>query len=435
VDDKDTSWVDWFKDSFSAQVSDDEIERLIGQAREEALSELRVILKDLMVEALLKQALREVEGLQGDATSAANGDLNVSELGDQAGVAPLAPNRAPRDGSRAGDREDDGCGEEALQWEIEALERKIAENEQLLKGCESRPVEGKEIRDVPDGQNMPRGQQSLEHGHYVYGIVRSNGDGTVEGLPEGGIDPNHPVHAIPYGETQAIVSKVPLSEFGQEPLGVNLGDVGWVERKVLAHQRVLENVVKRHSLVPMRFCTIYYSEDALRKMLACYHGDFVGALAQVEGKQEWGVKIHCDCDLLISNIGEFSDTIRDLNRDIAQKSSGAAHFMKVRLKETVAEEVERLEYEYAQRVHQRLSGHAVESAVNPLQGQDVTGRKEDMVLNAAYLIADEYLEAFQMELEKLRDENDGLGFSYELTGPWPPYSFVRIEFEKEVIHE
>ena len=47
-----------------------------------------------------------------------------------------------------------------------------------------------------------------------------------------------------------------------------------------------------------------------------------------------------------------------------------------------------------------------------------------MILNGAYLVAEERMTAFQAELASLEGEYGDLGLSYEVTGPWPPYNFV-----------
>ncbi len=101
------------------------------------------------------------------------------------------------------------------------------------------------------------------NGYYVYGIVEGDGSQPVEGLPEEGIDPAYPVYALQPSAIShqpsaisAIVSKVSLQEFGREELKANLNDIKWVEAKVLAHQRILDQVLAHHTLIPMRFCTI-----------------------------------------------------------------------------------------------------------------------------------------------------------------------------------
>jgi hypothetical protein len=73
--------------------------------------------------------------------------------------------------------------------------------------------------------------------------------------------------------------------------------------------------------------------------------------------------------------------------------------------------------------HERLAELAVGAVVNRPQPRELTGRDEQMLLNAAYLVpeSDDRLRA---EVERLSEEHAGAGLSFELTGPWPPYNFA-----------
>jgi hypothetical protein len=48
----------------------------------------------------------------------------------------------------------------------------------------------------------------------------------------------------------------------------------------------------------------------------------------------------------------------------------------------------------------------------------------EMLLNGAYLVAEKELAVFRAELQMLEEAYGGLGFSYAMIGPWPPYNFV-----------
>jgi hypothetical protein len=50
-----------------------------------------------------------------------------------------------------------------------------------------------------------------------------------------------------------------------------------------------------------------------------------------------------------------------------------------------------------------------------------------MVLNGAYLVAESEFATFRAALEALVAEYSPHGFSFELTGPWPAYSFSTPE--------
>jgi hypothetical protein len=369
------------------ELSDEQIAALIKEARDEALAEAKAIIKRTIVQAILERALGELESVGSSAVPA-------------------------------------GEEKEQIQREIEAIRRKIAENERLLSQFTESPLEAEEVQEPPR-------EKEKGYGYYIYAIVPSDEGAPIEGLPQEGIDPAFPVYALQPSAIRhqpsainAIVSEVSLQEFGQEELEANLNDIKWVEAKVLAHQRVLEAVLAYHTLVPMRFCTIYRSESRVHEMLAQHYDDFVETLARLEGKQEWGVKVYCDAKTLAQKVAEISDKVKELQAEMGQKSSGAAYFLKKKVDEAIAEEIERTSDEYAQRSHDRLSSHAEEAVINPLQSKELTGRTEAMILNGAYLVAEEQLAAFRTELESLVEEHDDLGFTYEMTGPWPPYNFA-----------
>ena len=270
-------------------------------------------------------------------------------------------------------------------------------------------------------QRPSRAAQPRMHGYYVYAITNSL---SLARLPEKGIDPTYPVYALPDRAIQAIVSKVSLVEFGQDVLETNLQNLQWLTAKVYAHESIIEEMLTNCTLIPMRFCTIFQSKSRVREMLDEHYDDFMNALIRLEGKKEWGLKVFGDDAILAQRIGEVSDRVKRLQMEISAKSGGAAYLWKKRLDEAIIAEIDRVNTEIAQCGHDRLLIHAEESVINPLQDKEITNRKEEMILNGAYLVADERLGAFQAELTVLENEYGALGFSFQVSGPWPPYNFV-----------
>jgi len=328
--------------------------------------------------------------------------------------------------------------QEQIRQEIQATRKRIAENQQLLSQTKAAVIKPAE---APAQPSAPGESNEADCGYYVYGVV--DGASTIEGLPENGIDAAYPVYSVPAatlhrqasGTPQAIVSRVSLQEFGQEQLQAFLEDIAWLESRVRVHQSVLASVSAVRTVIPMRFCTIYRSESGVQAMLTQNQGQFAAGLARLDGKQEWGIKVHCDTDILAQHVREISGPVQAMQAEMAAKSSGAAYFMKRKLEEVIAGEVERLGDEYAQRSHDCLGRHAAEAVVNPLQGQELTGRQEPMLLNGAYLVSRQNLAAFRAGLTTLQGEYGELGLSYEMTGPWPPYNFVALEIEEDAAHD
>lgn len=74
----------------------------------------------------------------------------------------------------------------------------------------------------------------------------------------------------------------------------------------------------------------------------------------------------------------------------------------------------------AAEVVRSLRRNAVASV--PLRSEEVTG----IVLSAAYLIERELFQEFAESVNAAREVHDAVNIA--LTGPWPPYDFVRMQF-------
>jgi len=131
------------------------------------------------------------------------------------------------------------------------------------------------------------------HALYVYGVAAG------AGVPEGnaGVDERYPVRVVAENGLHAIASEVPLEEFGQDRIGERLADPVWLEAKVRAHERVLETL-SGATVVPLRFGAVFLGEEPVRAMLRERSALLRDALARVEGRREWGVKVLLDSDVL-----------------------------------------------------------------------------------------------------------------------------------------
>lgn len=391
----------------------DEIAELMRRAQAEALAEAGSILKDAMLQAILVQVLDALESTADERTTNAE--------------------PGPAGGNQHAETDD-----AQIRQEIEAIRRQIAENNRLLDQAAAKPAEMSEAQTAPISDHPDSADKTpkTECGYYVYGVVQEQ----VDGLPAQGIDSHYPVYAMPYRDVWVIVSRVSNDEFNQETLEASVQDLDWLEEQARCHQDILTATMAGGSTdrrpgrtcIPMKFCTIYHSEERVREMLATHYADLLGALTRLDGKQEWGVTLHYTRQTLAQRAGEVSDEVKTLEQRIAAQSDGAAYFLKKQMESTVAREVERISDHWAQQSYDRLAAHAAESVINPLRGQAFTAQGETMILNSAHLVADEALPAFQAELESLKAECKDLGFGFRMTGPWPPYNFVDIGPPEEI---
>jgi hypothetical protein len=253
-----------------------------------------------------------------------------------------------------------------------------------------------------------------ELGWYVYCVV----SGDHEPLPDGleGIDPGHPVCALEQGELAAVVSRVPLDEFGEEPLRQHLSDMEWLERTARRHEQVQEAVARSGTPIPMRLCSIYREESGVRGMLTREGGALGQALAHLRGKAEWGVKAFAGVDT--------AESAPPASESATGSGDGAA-YMENRLRQRRRRENAAARLDAAcDSVHAALGAVAADGVMLSPHRPEMSGRDEPMILNASYLVVEADASAFHAEFDRLRRELGPLGIELQRTGPWPPYNFV-----------
>jgi hypothetical protein len=270
--------------------------------------------------------------------------------------------------------------------------------------------------ETPRAEGAPSGE-----GLWAYCVLRSG-----EPLPGDarGVDGAGALERVEARGLAAVVSRVPLAEFGAEPLRENLNDLDWLERVARGHESVLEAALAQSTIVPLRLCTIYESEQSVRDMLEREHDSLRQALDGLAGRQEWGVKLIADGDRLAEEARSRSPELAALEDELGARTGGGAYMLGRRLERHVREAVESLGAELADEVHTELEAWAVDAVVLPPQNPELSGHEGRMLLNAAYLVEAERVQGLRELVAELEERREGLGTRIELTGPWPPYNFL-----------
>jgi hypothetical protein len=255
---------------------------------------------------------------------------------------------------------------------------------------------------------------------WTYCVVRAGAPSPreLEGVEQGSVE------RVEAGELAALVSRVPLADFGEEPLRRNLNDLPWLERVARAHEEVLERALQTTTIAPLRLCTIYESEAGVRAMLERESASFLDILGRLEGRQEWGVKLLLDPARMADEARARSPDADTLEAQLAESTEGGAYMLRRRLERHLSEIVDSLTAEVARHVHARVQDWAVDAVTRPAQNRDLSGHEGEMVLNGAYLIEADRVEGLRELVGELESHHQALGARIELTGPWPPYNFV-----------
>lgn len=261
-------------------------------------------------------------------------------------------------------------------------------------------------------------------GEWVYAIAEhadQTGLGDVAGVGAG------PVHTVEAAGLTAVTQTVPLGEFGEAALRRNLEDLDWLEGVARAHHAVIGAVARQGPLVPMRLATVYRTEASLKGMLEEHGSEFREALRRIGTRKEWGVKIYATPESGQGGAQRERAAGRAAARPGSQArgtgaGAGAAYLRRRRDELSAAKETRRSAMASTRAVHDQLSRLAGQARLHPPQAPQLTGSKEPMLLNAAYLLDDAEVERFRAAVAALAKEHPGIRL--QMNGPWPPYSFT-----------
>ena len=150
------------------------------------------------------------------------------------------------------------------------------------------------------------------------------------------------------------------------------------------HLQVVTAMFRDEAILPLPVGAVFRNEDTLNRWMDLHYVALSDALAWVEDR--FAARVHI-------NRAGGKESERDAGSDLA----------------AVAAEVTRA-----------LRRHAVSTV--PLHNEQVTG----IMLSAAYLVERQLWGEFSDAVAEERERHSQL--SIELTGPWPPYDFVRLQF-------
>ena len=280
-------------------------------------------------------------------------------------------------------------------------------------------------------------------GVWLYAVTNSRGRETSGGLPSGVAD--EPVRLIDAEGLTAAVGTVDLREFGEEALRRKLEDLDWLAGAARAHDRVINALARGGATVPVGLATVFADDDSVRAMLDERRANLSAALGRLAGRTEWGVKAYAASGAASSvaegdgegegdgdgegeggssDGSEGSGNSDASGADAGKEGAGTAFLKRKRAQLTRQQSAATAQAERAAHIHERLNRLSVSSRLYAPQNPALTGRREHMLLNGAYLVEDDGLEAFRATVTFLDAEARREGIHVELTGPWPPYSFT-----------
>lgn len=215
------------------------------------------------------------------------------------------------------------------------------------------------------------------------------------------------VYVITADGLAAVVSDSPIVEYESS------------RRNMMAHTRVLEEVMRERTLLPVRFGVVAPDEAAVARQLQGAKAETLRAeLERMAGKVELGLKAFWFEEVIFAEIIAENPEIRRLRDSLAGRSAEESYYERIRLGELIEGEMARRREADAARILEALRPLAEETRVSP----PITDR---MVVNAAFLVQREQEGAFDAAVQAL-DAELGRRLLFKVVGPVPPYNFVSI---------
>ena len=275
-----------------------------------------------------------------------------------------------------------------------ALEPKMAPVAEFTRGGGPVPVPVPEVR---------------QEGRYVYGIIHSREPITFGRMGIGGA--GEMVYVVTHGDIAAVVSRTAVFIF--DPTREN----------ALAHEHVIETVMKTHTIIPMSFGTVFRTDDDIREVLRSIYPSVKDVLKQMSGKVEFGLKVTWDRDQIVEELQREHEEIHRFHQEITRKHLQSTYFARMQLGRMIDKALEERSVEYVREIYDTLRAICVASRDNKPIG-------DKMIMNAAFLLEREREAEFDAAVNRVAKKfGDRLNFKY--TGPWPPYNFVNIRLKLE----
>ncbi len=256
----------------------------------------------------------------------------------------------------------------------------------------------------------------IEEARYIYSIVRT---GQRENLGQIGIEKKS-VYTLPHRDIAAVVHSC-------EPKPYDTKNKTQAEEWVLEHSYVIDQATKRFgSILPFSFDVILRGDDSqIEAWLGQNYERLHEELKGVEGKAEYTIQIYYNYADLQSKVLDGNPELRNLQNQIKKESKGKSYLlskkMDQRLKGLISAEEARLANKYISRIHLQVDKLIIDNKRTWIP-EDCRNLK--LLASYSCLVREENVERLGEILDEINSQK---GFRVRFTGPWAPFSFVKLE--------
>jgi hypothetical protein len=247
--------------------------------------------------------------------------------------------------------------------------------------------------------------------------------GVSPSLPSGGIDESHPSFFGRSGRVAAVLSRVSRSEFCGPTSEKNLQDLAWLAPRACRHEAVLEQVMRLGPVLPARFGTLFSSTASLESFMRKHEAAIARFLERVGGQEEWAVKGFLD-----QGRAEAEWLARRRSEKPCPSGSppGVTYLQEQSLRIQARQALDDRLAEACGDLLNQLNPLASEIVPREVLAPQTPEAARELVLNWALLLPPAAVADFRGRIERANAEQNPGGLAFEVSGPWPPYSFCPV---------
>ena len=228
---------------------------------------------------------------------------------------------------------------------------------------------------------------------YLYAVTHR---GPLHAVHERGLE-DAPVYGSSCRDLVAVISTLSISELLPTP------------KRMWRHEQIVEDLMNRDTVLPVRFGTLFSHEAALMQVLSTHHDRFVDELDRLKDCVEIGVRVHRAGEKVPLAHATFPEQIRS-------NSKNGHTYLLTRLdverkRQAMLEQNKKL----AMMLDALLRDLTVDRSLH-------VSMYERMPFKAAYLVKRDSIDDFRSAVIGLAAAHSELHVL--CTGPWPPYHFV-----------
>lgn len=252
---------------------------------------------------------------------------------------------------------------------------------------------------------------------YVYCVVPAGL--SVSESPRG-IDRTSVRH-VAYAELAALVGSLDAGEYSGDTPAARMGDPEWLTPRAVTHDALITWAGDRGAVVPFPMWVMFSNEAAVVEMLRARAEEFREALDRVGGAKEFGVRVSGDQAALAAAADKMDTALAALEQQASVSRPGQAYLLRRKLADARKAATRDAAVRIVEQTHDALSGGSRASVARATALANEPG----VLLDGAYLVADEEYEQFRTILTEIMATYEPVGLRFDFTGPWPPYHFVR----------